>query len=422
MRPVWTAGADRFGMCNRHRPAARLPHLAVESSPFPYLSSLLDPPAQPWPHGQVGINDTIINMKPIVVLFAGSLLLVALGCPIFAQDTLVIKPDAACGKDATMVNSPTWDDGSMPHARPNPSSPFLRVEAWTANANGSAEHDWRSVIEFKPLKNIQSAVVNAATLILYAYPGFPHSNGGQAEENTSEVYRIIEYWEEDEVTWLTQPGVDINGVVEIPRNNNYELIEVDVTGMVQTMIDNPELSFGFLIRQKVETPYGSMNFASSDYPDYSRAPELVIVADEIQYGPGFSGDCADCNGVINGPAVFDECGECLDPSNPMFNQSCSEAAIFIPNAFSPNFDGVNDTFQVFKDPAAAAHIKAYTIFDRWGGVVYQRKDLNFGPDAAWWDGKIDGKPAAAGVFVYRIDVELVNGKITTYHGDVSIIR
>lgn len=361
-------------------------------------------------------------MKFIAVLFAGSFLLAALSSPTFAQDTLVIKPDAECGKDATMTNSPTWDDGSMPNARPNPSSPSLRVEAWTANSNGSAEHDWRSVIEFRPLKNIQSAVVDAATLILYAYPGFPHSNGGQAEENTSEVYRIIEYWEEDLVTWLTQPDIDLNGGVEIPRNNNYDLIEVDVTDMVQTMIDNPEASFGFLIRQKVETPYGSMNFASSDYPDYSSAPELVIVADAVQYGPGFGEDCADCNGTFNGTAVFDDCGECLDPSSPMFNQSCPEVSVFIPNAFSPNFDGVNDTFQLFKDPASAAQIKGYTIYDRWGGVVYQRRDLNFSPAAEWWDGKIDGKPADAGVFVYRIDIESMNGKTTTYHGDVSIIR
>ena len=108
------------------------------------------------------------------------------------------------------------------------------------------------------------------------------TNGGQAETNTSEVYRVIEPWEEDQVSWVTQPNVDLNGVVEIPQNNNYNLIEVDVTDMVQTMIDNPDNSFGFLLRQKDENPYGSMSFASSDYPDYSRAPELIVVAENVR--------------------------------------------------------------------------------------------------------------------------------------------
>ena len=371
----------------------------------------------------------------------------------FSQETIIFKPDSECGKDAIMTNSPIWNNGSTPNAIPQPSSPFLRVEAWTANSNGASEHDWRSIIEFAQLKNIQSAELNSAILVLHSYPNFPYSNGGQAETNASEVYRVIEPWEEDQVTWLTQPNIDLNEVVEIPQNNDYNLIEVEVTDMVQTMINNPDDSFGFLLRQKDENPYGSMDFASSDYPDYSRAPELILVAANIQYAPIFSQDCIDCNGTPNGTAVVDECGVCLEPNDPdfnqtcldcngapngtavvddcgecldpldlMFNQSCLRSSIFIPNTFSPNFDGVNDTFQIFKDPKLKAGIKNYTIYYRWGGIVYQKKNLDFNATSEWWDGKFKGKEVDAGVFIYYIEIEFPNGELTTHRGDISIIR
>ena len=46
--------------------------------------------------------------------------------------------------------------------------------------------------------------------------------------------------------------------------------------------------------------------------------------------PNFNQSCVDCAGILNGTAVIDECGECLEPTDPNFNQSCADCA-GIPN-------------------------------------------------------------------------------------------
>jgi hypothetical protein len=42
--------------------------------------------------------------------------------------------------------------------------------------------------------------------------------------------------------------------------------------------------------------------------------------------PNFNQSCADCAGTPNGVAIFDDCGECLEPTDPNFNQSCADCA------------------------------------------------------------------------------------------------
>ena len=89
----------------------------------------------------------------------------------------------------------------------------------------------------------------------------------------------------------------------------------------------------------------------------------------------------------------------------------------VPNAFSPNADGVNDEFCL---QGWDACIEDFTIiiFDRWGEKVFESKDPNF-----CWDGKNKGKQMGAGVFVYYIHTKYknMNGSIEK-RGNISLIR
>lgn len=71
----------------------------------------------------------------------------------------------------------------------------------------------------------------------------------------------------------------------------------------------------------------------------------------------------DCAGTPNGSFLVDDCGECLEITDPNFNRLCK---INIPNAFSPNGDGINDKFKVLKNPAINAQVIRYLIYNRWG--------------------------------------------------------
>ncbi|MEO1256820.1 MAG: gliding motility-associated C-terminal domain-containing protein, partial [Bacteroidota bacterium] len=97
--------------------------------------------------------------------------------------------------------------------------------------------------------------------------------------------------------------------------------------------------------------------------------------------------------------------------------------VYIPNAFSPNFDGVNDEFTVFTGPGAET-ITEFEIYDRWGGrtsfipTVEELDDESF-PS---WSGYSTTKEAPAGLYIYRIKIRFDDGKERLFKGEVMLIR
>jgi len=70
--------------------------------------------------------------------------------------------------------------------------------------------------------------------------------------------------------------------------------------------------------------------------------------------------------------------------------------IYIPNAFTPDGDGINDTFKAVTISLSIEHL-TLSIYDRWGGEIFEADGIeNF------WDGKKNGNPCPGGVYVYRI--------------------
>ena len=74
----------------------------------------------------------------------------------------------------------------------------------------------------------------------------------------------------------------------------------------------------------------------------------------------------------------------------------AQSSIFIPNAFCPDGDGVNDVFWVEGDGSRIYNLQT-RIYDRWGGLVFSSSGIENG-----WDGKKNGNPCPGGVYVYKI--------------------
>lgn len=95
--------------------------------------------------------------------------------------------------------------------------------------------------------------------------------------------------------------------------------------------------------------------------------------------------------------------------------------VYIPNAFSPNNDGLNDLFFVYAGDDVSV-VNSLRVFDRWGDQVYGIEDcpvqdlINCG-----WDGSFKGKRINPGVFTYFAEVLFIDGVVQTYKGDVSIV-
>src|SRR6185369_8002313 len=68
------------------------------------------------------------------------------------------------------------------------------------------------------------------------------------------------------------------------------------------------------------------------------------------------------------------------------------ANIFVPNAFTPNGDGMNDVFRAFFRNMEKMNTQ---IFDRWGVKIAEGNELN-----GYWDGNVDGRQPPADVYVY----------------------
>ena len=95
--------------------------------------------------------------------------------------------------------------------------------------------------------------------------------------------------------------------------------------------------------------------------------------------------------------------------------------VFVPNAFSPNHDGLNDQLVIFGSKSVSS-IKSFLIFSRWGEVIYEsyqfpHSDFDFG-----WDGTYRGQIMDAGVYTWFAEVEFTDGEVIMYEGDVTLIR
>ena len=95
--------------------------------------------------------------------------------------------------------------------------------------------------------------------------------------------------------------------------------------------------------------------------------------------------------------------------------------IFAPTAFSPNGDGINDTFLPFSTDCATI-VKNYIIYDRWGNQVFGLKDFLTTDVTNAWNGKFRGFDVPQGVFVYFLELEYIDKKTRQYRGEVMVTR
>jgi len=97
-----------------------------------------------------------------------------------------------------------------------------------------------------------------------------------------------------------------------------------------------------------------------------------------------------------------------------------QPSAFIPSAFTPNNDNLNDRFEF--DILGATNIDI-SIFDRWGEKVYENKNQPNGiTNTHGWDGTKDGKALPFDTYVYQMDVTFFDGFIKNMSGTVTIMR
>lgn len=90
----------------------------------------------------------------------------------------------------------------------------------------------------------------------------------------------------------------------------------------------------------------------------------------------------------------------------------------IPNAFTPNGDGLNDYFFPRKLLSSGVIRFQLQVLNRWGQVLYETQQVQ----GRGWDGRFNGQPQPDGVYVYLLECTMKDGREERYRGDVTLIR
>ncbi|HYJ65422.1 MAG TPA: gliding motility-associated C-terminal domain-containing protein, partial [Parafilimonas sp.] len=152
------------------------------------------------------------------------------------------------------------------------------------------------------------------------------------------------------------------------------------------------------------------------------------------------------DGIINlewTPALGLSCFSCLQPTTTVNNTItytltatnafgctasdsiilvalCNKQSIYIPNTFSPNNDGINDVF--YPRANGSLLVKSFIIFNRWGQVVFERRNVYANGSANGWDGKYKNILQKPDVYVYIMELQCANDETFIQRGNITLIR
>lgn len=98
----------------------------------------------------------------------------------------------------------------------------------------------------------------------------------------------------------------------------------------------------------------------------------------------------------------------------------AESSLEVPNAFSPNGDGINDYFNVYNAKSLVSFHAA--IFNRWGQQLYSWGLEEIDCEECGWDGTYKGEPVKAGVYFVVVKAKGADGIEYEFRKDVNLLR
>lgn len=146
---------------------------------------------------------------------------------------------------------------------------------------------------------------------------------------------------------------------------------------------------------------------------------------EYLWSLGPLGTSTDVDVSVSLPEAPGETIVCLTATN---SQGCTDSycsalivlldfALYVPNAFSPDGDGINDDFFVVCDPMLNKNF-LLQIYDRWGELIFTSNDL-----FKRWDGRYGGTECMQGVYVWQVAVQdPYTAEIRSFKGHVTLFR
>lgn len=340
-------------------------------------------------HGCYTRDSVLVDVKLVVSLNAG-------------PDTSICKTEGfnlVTISDALHYNwSPTTglnnDTLKHPFAKP------LATTTYTVIANiGKCESidSVRIVVAPYPI-----AKANEDTAICIHFDGRLYASGGS-----------IYTW--DPVTYLSNPNIPNPLIIQPQQTINYVVTVRDTLGCTRPSRDTvrvlviPELNViaapgdtSIVIGQPIRLVATGAEF-------YLWTPPYALSANNVQM------PVASPEHEVTYVVVGTDRYGCKASDSVHLKVYNLPASIYVPSAFSPNGDGLNDVARPIL--LGMKKLNFFKIFNRWGTQVYQTSQLEEG-----WDGTLNGKPQDSGTFVWVAEGVTFDGTVISKKGYVVLIR
>jgi len=205
-------------------------------------------------------------------------------------------------------------------------------------------------------------------------------------------------------------------------------------------------NFGICINSFTPPPVNSSDSMDCGLLSLSTSEDLILEASqEIQlqafHSPAdrivrytwLKGDeiiCTDCRNIKDIPSESTIYTASIEDSNGCKVEKRVSVAFatfgrkrfaYIPNAFSPNGDQINDFLTVYGD-VTLTNISYLNIYDRQGRLIFRKEDFAPGQDQLGWDGTVHGELQMGGTFAYLTEVRYTDGASRRFFGSFHLIR
>lgn len=201
----------------------------------------------------------------------------------FILIALTLNSMAILGQCEDLVLSPSKDAQVWSYSPTGGDRGTTRADVvayeWTKNGIPTTKF---GLIEFDLSRIPVNTTIDSALISLFYDPESP-DQGHHNHEDSNEFYfyRLLGPWEES-VSWNEVPQfTDINKVL-VPASNsaNQDYTDINITPLIQDMLNGPNSNFGMLIKLKFTEYYRRVVFASSEHPRPELRPTLRIVSSD----------------------------------------------------------------------------------------------------------------------------------------------
>ncbi len=186
----------------------------------------------------------------------------------------------------------------------------------------------------------------------------------------------------------------------------------------------------------------SGNLTAPQIPEVELGPNLQIsLGDQIELQPNLNNidigmmlwtssellECPTCQEQVLVPLndafynIFVTSADGCTREDSVFIRVDKFRKLYIPNIFTPNFDGANDYFTIFGGPEVAG-IRKLSIYNRWGALIFEARDIPSGIEPLGWDGSYKGKDLNPDVYSWVAEISFIDGETLMYSGDITLFK